>query len=279
MNGKQFAFAQAAFRFKPDGSDFEVMTGSTNNTWGLGFSETFDVFGSTANNDPSFYMAIAEPLLRRHRRTADAGTARQWARAIRASRRSTPSHSADAVHPPGRRLQRLHRRRRPSSLHGALVPEGVLEPHRVHQRADGAPRRPGDHREAGRRLRHARRLESRRRRRGVVRAGARAGRPGRRGVGRRLVQLHHPAQPDAAGLQQRRRQRLRDVDARPSPRPHLPRRLQERAGGAEAVALEDGHRRPARGARVRQHAVAAARRSGCSSSAGRRTSCRSCWRS
>ena len=34
------------------------MTGSTNNTWGLGFSETFDVFGSTANNDPSFYMAI-----------------------------------------------------------------------------------------------------------------------------------------------------------------------------------------------------------------------------
>ena len=34
------------------------MTGSTNNTWGLGFSETFDVFGSTANNDPSFYVAI-----------------------------------------------------------------------------------------------------------------------------------------------------------------------------------------------------------------------------
>ena len=35
-----------------------ILTGSTNNTWGLGFSETFDVFGSTANNDPSFYMAI-----------------------------------------------------------------------------------------------------------------------------------------------------------------------------------------------------------------------------
>ena len=31
---------------------------STNNTWGLGMSETFDVFGSTANNDPSFYVAI-----------------------------------------------------------------------------------------------------------------------------------------------------------------------------------------------------------------------------
>ena len=40
------------------------MTGSTNNTWGLGFSETFDVFGSTANNDPSFYVAIPNRYLR-----------------------------------------------------------------------------------------------------------------------------------------------------------------------------------------------------------------------
>ena len=59
MNGKQMKFLQGVYRFKPDGSDFEYVTGSTNNTWGLGFSETFDVFGSTANNDPSFYVAIA----------------------------------------------------------------------------------------------------------------------------------------------------------------------------------------------------------------------------
>ena len=59
VGGKKFNFAQAAFRFKPDGrTGFEHLTGSTNNTWGLGFSETFDVFGSTANNDPSFYVAI-----------------------------------------------------------------------------------------------------------------------------------------------------------------------------------------------------------------------------
>ena len=67
-------------------------------------------------------------------------------------------------------------------------------------------------------------------RRGVVRAGARAGRTGRRGVVRRLVQLHHPAQPDAAGLQQRPgnayETSMRDKHARP----HLPRRLQGRAG-------------------------------------------------
>jgi uncharacterized protein len=58
MNGKPMQFGQGMFRFKPDGSNFEYVTGSTNNTWGLGMSETFDVFGSTANNDPSFYVAI-----------------------------------------------------------------------------------------------------------------------------------------------------------------------------------------------------------------------------
>jgi uncharacterized protein len=58
MNGKRLRFLQGAYRFKPDGTGFELMTGSTNNTWGLGFSETFDVFGSTANNEPSWYMAI-----------------------------------------------------------------------------------------------------------------------------------------------------------------------------------------------------------------------------
>ena len=58
MNGKPLRFTQGAYRFKPDGSEFEYMTQSTNNTWGLGFSETFDVFGSTANNDQSWYMAI-----------------------------------------------------------------------------------------------------------------------------------------------------------------------------------------------------------------------------
>ena len=63
-------------------------------------------------------------------------------------------------------------------------------------------------------------------------AGPRAGRPRRRRVGRRLVQLHQPAQPDAARPQQRPGQRLRDVDARQDARPHLPRRLPRRAGGA-----------------------------------------------
>ncbi|HEV3486192.1 MAG TPA: PVC-type heme-binding CxxCH protein, partial [Vicinamibacterales bacterium] len=51
INGKAFKFGQGVYRFRPDGSDFEYVTSSTNNTWGLGFTETFDVLGSTANND------------------------------------------------------------------------------------------------------------------------------------------------------------------------------------------------------------------------------------
>jgi putative membrane-bound dehydrogenase-like protein len=58
MNGQPMQFGQGMYKFRPDGSGFEYVTGSTNNTWGLGMSETFDVFGSTANNDPSFYVAI-----------------------------------------------------------------------------------------------------------------------------------------------------------------------------------------------------------------------------
>jgi uncharacterized protein len=58
MNGKPLRFGQGMYKFRPDGSGFEYVTGSTNNTWGIGMSETFDVFGSTANNDPSFYVAI-----------------------------------------------------------------------------------------------------------------------------------------------------------------------------------------------------------------------------
>ncbi|MFL0298458.1 PVC-type heme-binding CxxCH protein [Aquirufa novilacunae] len=51
-------FAQAFFRFKPDGSKMEHMTTTSNNTWGFDFNESGDVFGSTANNAHGWYMAI-----------------------------------------------------------------------------------------------------------------------------------------------------------------------------------------------------------------------------
>ncbi len=52
-------FGQGFFRFKPDGSQLEYVTSTNNNTWGLGFNETGDVFGSTANNAHGWYMPIA----------------------------------------------------------------------------------------------------------------------------------------------------------------------------------------------------------------------------
>src|SRR5262245_23848833 len=58
VGGKQLRFGQGVFRFKPDGSVLEFIKSSNNNTWGLGLSEDNIVFGSTANNNASFYMAI-----------------------------------------------------------------------------------------------------------------------------------------------------------------------------------------------------------------------------
>lgn len=60
INGVKHTFGQGFYRFRPDVSHFEYMTRTTNNTWGLGFSEDFQVFGSTANNTHSVYMAIPD---------------------------------------------------------------------------------------------------------------------------------------------------------------------------------------------------------------------------
>ena len=179
VNGKQFS--QGAYRFKPDGSNFEVMVQSTNNTWGLGFNESFDVFGSTANGDPSWYMGIPgrffEGLTGLPAGGGRAGGPPVGARDARLSEPRAVHDRAlhDAVHPAGRQHGLLHRRCGAHVLHGARVSEGVLEPHRVHQRADGAHRRPGHRRAEGRRVRHARRVEPRLERGGVVRADCVAG--------------------------------------------------------------------------------------------------------
>lgn len=48
--GKTTQFLQGFLRFRPDGSAFEFLTSTTNNTWGLGFNSDGDLFGSTAND-------------------------------------------------------------------------------------------------------------------------------------------------------------------------------------------------------------------------------------
>ena len=58
VGGKHLEFGQGVFRFKADGSALEFLRSSNNNTWGLGLSEDGTVFGSTANRNASWYMAI-----------------------------------------------------------------------------------------------------------------------------------------------------------------------------------------------------------------------------
>ncbi len=58
VGGEQVSFGAGAFRFKQDGSKLEQVGRTSNNTWGIGFTENFDIIGSTANNNPAWYMAI-----------------------------------------------------------------------------------------------------------------------------------------------------------------------------------------------------------------------------
>ncbi|OLY92644.1 putative membrane-bound dehydrogenase domain-containing protein [Cnuella takakiae] len=59
-------FSQGLYRFKPDSKkvkDMEYLASTSNNTWGLGFSEEFDVFASTANNTHSVFFGIPKKYL------------------------------------------------------------------------------------------------------------------------------------------------------------------------------------------------------------------------
>ncbi|MGE9268436.1 MAG: DUF7133 domain-containing protein, partial [Verrucomicrobiales bacterium] len=73
VGGQQHQFSQGLFRFKVDlpenpkaGSDgtlqeycqMEFLQPTTNNTWGLTFSSHFDILGSTANANPSWYFTF-----------------------------------------------------------------------------------------------------------------------------------------------------------------------------------------------------------------------------
>ncbi|MEN8693814.1 MAG: PVC-type heme-binding CxxCH protein [Akkermansiaceae bacterium] len=51
-------FGMGVYRFQKDGSNLEFLHQFNNNTWGLGFNDIGDVFGSTANNNPSFFGSI-----------------------------------------------------------------------------------------------------------------------------------------------------------------------------------------------------------------------------
>ena len=63
VGGKELQFGQGVFRFKADGSALEFLHQFNNNTWGFGQNAYGDVFGSTANNNPTFYGYLSATIL------------------------------------------------------------------------------------------------------------------------------------------------------------------------------------------------------------------------
>lgn len=64
VGGEELRFSSGIFRFRPDGSKMEFLHQFNNNTWGLGLNSAGDVFGSTANNNPSFHGILPATIYR-----------------------------------------------------------------------------------------------------------------------------------------------------------------------------------------------------------------------
>jgi putative membrane-bound dehydrogenase-like protein len=63
VGGEDLQFGQGVFRFKADGSALEFLYQFNNNTWGFGQNAHGDVFGSTANGNPTFYGYLPAHIL------------------------------------------------------------------------------------------------------------------------------------------------------------------------------------------------------------------------
>ncbi|HMI01293.1 MAG TPA: PVC-type heme-binding CxxCH protein, partial [Pedobacter sp.] len=63
IGGQDMKFSQGVYHFSKDGKNLEFLGATSNNTWGLGFSENNDVFISTANNTHSAFLGIPSPYL------------------------------------------------------------------------------------------------------------------------------------------------------------------------------------------------------------------------
>lgn len=71
VDGKRQMFSQGLYSVNPDGSNFEYLATTSNNTWGLGMSEDNNVFISTANNTHSAFYSIPERFLQRKVKRTD----------------------------------------------------------------------------------------------------------------------------------------------------------------------------------------------------------------
>ncbi|WP_411273977.1 PVC-type heme-binding CxxCH protein [Daejeonella sp.] len=65
INGNSVRFGQGVYRLDVDGKNLEYLASTSNNTWGLGFSEDNNVFISTANNTHSAYYSMPAKYMQR----------------------------------------------------------------------------------------------------------------------------------------------------------------------------------------------------------------------
>lgn len=65
VSGRRHSFGQGVYRFDPSGENLQYLGNTSNNTWGLGFTEDFETFISTANGQHSVYFSMANNYLKR----------------------------------------------------------------------------------------------------------------------------------------------------------------------------------------------------------------------
>lgn len=65
VSGVSHSFSQGVYRFDSNGENLEYLGHTSNNTWGLGFTEDFETFISTANGQHSVYFSMDNTYLKR----------------------------------------------------------------------------------------------------------------------------------------------------------------------------------------------------------------------
>lgn len=65
VSGEEHSFGQGVYRFKPNGENLEYLGNTSNNTWGLAFTEDFETFISTANGQHSVYFSMENKYVKR----------------------------------------------------------------------------------------------------------------------------------------------------------------------------------------------------------------------
>jgi putative membrane-bound dehydrogenase-like protein len=150
--GEDHRFGNGFFRFKLDAKEgkvtaakLEFLRNTNNNSWGVGVSEDGQLFGSTANGNPSVHLPIPNRYYERVRGWSSsvlpgiAGNAPMFPITDRVRQVDHHGHFTAAA---GHALPDAdHRRGTRGPLYSPELSTRVLEPDRVRVRADGPPDR------------------------------------------------------------------------------------------------------------------------------------------